>query len=73
MNFNCLSIAQLTNVVKVTNLQKNKSQNKHNILCVTKSPEIVVNMNDSIYTICSWHFKLSALKLTLVLSKTQLG
>ena len=24
MNFNCLSIAQLTNVVKVTNLQKTK-------------------------------------------------
>ena len=35
MNFHCLSIAQHTNVVKVTNLQKKKSD-KLNILCTVE-------------------------------------
>ena len=71
MNFNCLSIEQHANVVKVTNLQKTSLTNLTSYVqwnfditnYVTKSPEIILNMNDSMYTICFLALRMKCIKI----------
>ena len=64
MNFNCLSIAQHTNDTKSqTNLTSYVQWNFDITNYVTKSPEIILNMNDSIYTICFLALQMKCIKI----------